>query len=84
MIRAPDAQEIYKIQKQKKENIKFKKLRTDDKQTRCPALEPTALVRGGDINLAHNGSLTRALRDIYPLNVTLGQSKVICMSMLIF
>ena len=35
--------------------------------------------RGGDINLPHNGSLTRALRDIYPL--TLGQLKVICMSM---
>ena len=37
---------------------------------------------GGDINLAHNGPLTRALRDIYP--VTLGQAKVICMSVLIF
>ena len=54
----------------------------DDKLYRCPAIEPKAPSGAGYINLAHNGSLTRALRDIYPVGP--GQWKVICMSLPIF
>ena len=70
--------EVYKMQKHKNENTKFQNgaqmTSRPDVRLRC-----RRHWRGGDINLPHNGSLTRALRDIYPL--TLGQSKVICMSM---
>ena len=55
---------------------------TDDKLHRCPAIEPEAPSGAGNINLAHNGSLTGALRDIYPVGP--GQWKVICMSLPIF